>query len=287
MRAFLYSPNQNACIADQWDFGLLKDLLDDNEIDQTILFNHLPKEDKAIVVIPARHNFENVDIINKNLKNIKHVVLFLMGDEEAEFPVEKINHKSIHTWVQNPHMGIHDDYNKLGTGYPQHMKQYLPKKIKKTIEYYFAGQITHQRRKELLDVLLAYDPTGKYGRTVASRGFTQGDSKKDYYTYLSSAKVSPAPSGAIIVDSFRVFEALECMSLVIADQKDPKGNVSQYWDWLFGEEVQFAKVDQWDRWFGLVPDMLEDYPANVHRQTAWWIQYKRKLKHKILEQLYG
>ena len=33
----------------------------------------------------------------------------------------------------------------------------------------------------------------------------------------------------------------------------------------------------------IVPDLLAEYPANMHRVVAWWIKYKRDFGLKIME----
>ena len=131
--------------------------------------------------------------------------MFLLGDEEAEFDVDSIQAK--HIWVQNPHLDKHDKYNRIGTGYPQHMKQYLenteyPEKI---IDIFYAGQKTHQRREELSGELKLLRHKVKI-QSLDTEGFTQGMSHEDYYNSMSKAKIAPAPSGAVIPDSFRLFE---------------------------------------------------------------------------------
>jgi len=284
MNAYILSLNEKANLADQWDFGFLKDFLDDNEFDITHV-SKLPKTERAIVAIPARHHAGlEIDVLIQ-LNNIDNVVLFLMGDEEADFDVEAIKHDSISIWVQNPHMGKHDNYNKLGTGYPQHMKHHLPQEIKKTLNVYFSGQITHSRRRELADVLIAYEDQDKSTRLVRTKGFTQGEAPSEYYSYMTSAKIAPAPSGAVIPDSFRLFEALECMAVPIADEVSPTKAMPGYWDWLFGDITPLPKITEWDRIFGLIPELLEEWPHNMHKITAWYIWYKRNFALKVMEQL--
>jgi hypothetical protein len=291
MNAYFLSLNPKANALDQWDSGLLIGIL--NDLEATIHdVTTLPSEDKAIVVIPARHHAELSTQVNKQLAKIKHVILFLMGDEEADYPVEKISHTSIHIWVQNPHIGRHDDYNKLGTGYPKHMNDFIPETLpEKSLNVFFAGQVTHQRREELAEVLTAWK-TGNFKDSnetthlLYSEGFTQGESHQDYYEHMLSSKLAPCPSGAVIPDSFRLFEALECMTIPIADERTPDGTIMEYWDWLFDEATPFPHVTNWDRLFGLIPELIEDYPRNIHQITAWYIKYKRNFKLQLLEQ-YG
>lgn len=282
-KAYLLSLNPEANIADQWDYGFLKDFLDDNnfEIEQVI---SIPKGDKAIVVIPARHHKGLESKVNEQLGNLNKAILFCMGDEEADLEIEKIELPPEQIWIQNPHMGRHDKYNKLGTGHPQHMKQYLHEPSK-SLNVFFAGQITHKRREELADVLIYYEQERGNTKLVRTRGFTQGETPQEYYADMLSAKVAPCPSGAVIPDSFRLFEALECMAIPIADEVSPTEKLSGYWDWLFGQEAPFPKLTEWDRLYGLADELLADYPRNIHQITAWYIKYKRDFKNKVMELL--
>lgn len=267
---------------DYWDYGIL-DLLNYPSED----VRKLPKTDTAIVVLPARHHAGYEDAVNHQLKRINKVVLFLMGDEEADFDVSKIDHGDIQIWVQNPHPGIHDQYHKIGTGYTPQSQTILPTlKPKKTRTVFFAGQITHQRREELQRVLEHYKKySGGDVSSVYTEGFTQGLKPDDYYKGMAGAIVAPAPSGAVIPDSFRLFEALESMAIPIADEKCADGSTMDYWDWLFNEAVPFPKVIDWDRLPTIVAEILADYPRNLHHQTAWWLQKKREFKWKVREQL--
>lgn len=285
MKAYALSFNDSN-VLDQWDFGFLQDFLNDNNI-AILDIDTLPNVERAIVVLPARHHVGEEDRVNAELAKVDHVVLFLMGDEEAQFEVEKISHPSIHIWVQNPHIGRHDQYNKLGTGYPPHMTQHLPETTNKTINVNFAGQVTHQRRVELTDVLIDMSLHDSSIHLLRTKGFTQGETPADYYNNMCATKIAPAPSGAVIPDSFRLFEALECMAIPVADQKTADGRTMEYWDWLFGQETLFPKVTNWDRLHSLVPELLEDYPRNLHQITAWYIKWKRDFKNKVLEQVNG
>jgi hypothetical protein len=292
LKAYFLSLNPEASALRQWDAGFILDFLKGNmwqpagwqdfEIKEV---TRLPKEERAIVIIPARHHKSLEEQVNQELQSIDNVVFFCLGDEEAEFDIEKIEHQSIYTWIQNPHIGKHDNYNKLGTGYPQHIKEFLPKEIHKKLNLYFAGQITHKRRIELIDVLLEYEAHWRNCRVIKTNGFTQGEAPKDYYKYMCEAMAAPAPSGAIIPDSFRLFEALECMSIPIADTVTPKGEIMPYWDWLFGEASPFPQVTQWDSLYAIMLEIRENWPMNVHKQTAWWIKYKREFANKVWRQL--
>lgn len=295
-KAFLLSLNPQASVADQWDAGFLLDFLEGNmwqppnwEGFDILTTSHLPKTNRALVALPARHHAQLVKEVNRELSNIDHVVLFLLGDEEADFPVEEIDHPSIHAWIQNPHPGRHDKYNKLGTGYPPQSQDILPtfKSVEKSLDVFFSGQITHKRRMSMLDNLNEYTTHHENTLVNTTHGFTQGLDHETYYTHFSRSKVAPAPSGAVIPDSFRVFEALESMSVPIADDVSPDNAIKEYWNWLFGEETPFPKIQEYDGLPGKITEELSKWPQNMHRQTAWWIAYKRRFVYTVLEQLNG
>lgn len=285
MNAYLLSLVKDANIADQWDFGFLHDFLVDNNFEITET-KYLPRRERAIVVIPARHHAGMEDLVNDQLDGIDHVVLFLMGDEEADFDADKIKHRSIHIWVQNPHPGKHNKYHRLGTGYPTHMRELMPTEPpSKTTDVFFSGQITHPRREQMKVALDAYSTTHARIFRNYTESFTSGLSKEKYFDEMSKAKIAPCPSGAVIPDSFRLFEALECMAIPIADDVNSDNTVMEYWDWLFAEVNPIPKVTSWERMHGLVPELLRDWPRNMHEITAWWIKYKRDFAYKVREQL--
>lgn len=285
MKAYLLSLNPDASVADQWDYGFLKDFLEgrmwkptnwsDFDIQRVTKLQNTPT---AVVAIPARHHAGLESKVNTELQKIDNVVLFLLGDEEADFDIEKIDHKSIHIWVQNPHMGKHDQYDKIGTGYPPHMKLEYKEK---DLDMFFSGQITHSRRKEMVKYL------PDYCERFLSSSFTGGLNPDEYYEYMSRTKVAPAPSGAVIPDSFRLFEALEAMAIPIAEERGAKGEMLGYWTWLFGQEPPFPTLTDWSNLSGYGLDMLGQWPSIQHKQTEWYIKYKRSFAYKVMEQLHA
>lgn len=247
----------------------------------------LPEEEKAIVVIPARHHADKVDEINQELQKIKHVILFLMGDEESDFPVEKLKHDKIYIWVMSPRPGRHDEYNKFGTGYPPHARELKNIPYNKNVDIFFSGQITHPRRRDMMDNLLEYEVQNGKQDINGTKGFTQGFEPKEYIERLAKARIVPAPSGPVHPDSFRLFEGLESMACVIADEQNPDGSILEYWDWFFEDDTPFKKIKKYDNLVGYIYDIRENWSEYVAEQTAWWIQYKRKFVYKLMEQING
>jgi hypothetical protein len=279
IKAYLYSHDGQDYANDKWDYGLLKEIFDKHEVDQTRV-TEIPKGDKAFVVIPGPQTAGNEELLSNELNKLSRVVLFINGDENARFDVSKIRHSNIEIWIQYPHEK-HDQYNKMPIGVPQHLKDNVPEYKEKEYDLYFGGQITHSRRKELALVM----PILKNSLYGPTKGFSLGDKPKDYYAKLASAKIAPCPSGAAVIDTFRFFESIELLTLPIADKLDPSMTETKFYMKMFGPEFPVQSVDNWNNIEKLLPELLDNYPNNMHRVVGWWIKYKRDLGIKIMEQL--
>ena len=276
---YLYSFNKEDCAADKWDYGLLKEIFDKHNIEQ-IKVNSLSITDRAFVVIPGPQNIGHEKHISKELKNISRLVLFITGDEEGVFDIDKIDHPNAEIWIQYPHKK-HKAYNKLPVGVPQHLKNNLPNYKTKTYDLFFAGQITHQRRQQLAEAIALvnnalYKPTD---------GFARGDKPIYYYDNLASSKIAACPAGAVSIDSFRLYEAIEMMSLPIVDFIDSSGLEDDFYQSLFNEAVPFYKTKDWNELPNLTLRLLEGYPNNMHTVVCWWIKYKRDFGIKLMRQI--
>jgi hypothetical protein len=279
IKVYLFSSTKKDCAADKWDYGLLKEVFDKYEIEQ-VKVDYLPKEERAFVVVPGPQNLGQEEYINQEIQNISRLVLFINGDEEGRFDISKIQHPNAEIWVQYPY-AKHDSLNKLPIGVPKHLKELAPEYPSKDNDIYFSGQITHQRRQQIAEVL----PTLPNALYTLTEGFAQGGEPKDYYKALASSKIAPAPAGAATIDTFRFFEALEMLCLPIYDLVDSKGNSRDFYKDVFGYSIPVTSVSDWSELHKLVPVLLRKYPGNMHTAVAWWIKYKRDLGIKIMRQV--
>lgn len=277
-KAYLYSINPLDSADGKWDYGLLKEIFDKNKVEQ-ITVSDLPHQDRAFVIIPGQGNAGKEKEINKQLSKIGRVVLFITGDESARFNVDAIRHPNISIWIHYPHKK-HQRYNKFFIGVPQHLKQNLPQyPTKKEYDIFFSGQITHSRRQELSQALSEL-PEAKFNPTA---GFAKGYSPKEYYEEMSKAKIAPAPAGAVVVDTFRFFEAIEMLCLPIGDLKTSSNEKFDFFSFVYPKGVPVKQILNWNMIKDLLPDLLDSYPNNMHTAVAWWIKYKRDLSFKIME----
>ena len=279
IKTYLYSFSEEDCAADKWDYGLLKEIFDKYEIDQ-VKVTSIPKTNRAFVVIPGPQNLGHEENINNEIQNVSRLVLFITGDEEGRFDITKINHPNAEIWIQYPYEK-HKNFNKLPIGVPKHLKQMVPAYPNKEYNVCFSGQITHQRRQQLAAVM----PTIPNSLFTPTAGFAQGGDPKDYYKALASSRIAPAPSGAATVDTFRFFEAIEMLCLPIGDKINSKGDYLEFYKNVFGYDIPVSFVSNWSELNTLIPEILSEYPANMHRVVSWWIKFKRDLGIKIMEQI--
>lgn len=88
-----------------WDQGMLEDVFNNRMWQTGYEFDHresLKGLDGSVIIFPARNQVKFLDQLNKDIAKLKWVVLFLTGDEESDFPVEKIKHPNIKIWVMSP-----------------------------------------------------------------------------------------------------------------------------------------------------------------------------------------
>lgn len=266
-----------------WDQAMLEDIFD--KYDVTHLDDYPDTAYAIVVVIAARHHADMVDQINADLARYKHVLLILTGDEEAVFPYDKLAHPSMKVWIQTPHMGKTGRADRLiPNGWPPQikmLKEYKAEADNRKLNWFFAGQVTHSRREKLVKNLRTM--TG--GQLIESPGFTKGIPHNEYYRHLANAKVAPCPSGAVIPDSFRLYEALEAGCLPIADGKAPNLDVEGYWEFLFGERPPFPILDSWKDIEGHVQYHVDVYPRTANRAFAWWQRKKLDMIDNLQDDL--
>lgn len=295
-----------------WDTGFIERIFD-NKIWQPVGidgftihddFATLPSEATgAIVCLPARYHIspEDVKLINEDIAALDWVIMILSSDEETWFPLDQLKHPNMRVWATTPHPELHKDIDGLLGEFMQYGAHDMIKaamsrtniagkrrlQFDKPIDYFFAGQITHERRQLAAIALnnMQADRADMVGKVLYTEGFTQGMPPAEYYANMAHTKTAPAPSGAVTPSSFRVFEALEAGAVPIADNVSPVASYPKgYWQFLFNGE-HFPILDNYDQLAGYTRDVLDDYPHTNNRVFAWWQGYKRNLVYKFVDQL--
>ena len=278
---------------EQWDTGLLHHLFSGNlrpipDIEFPYRFGRIePGSAPGVVVIGGRHHVHDVDELNADLAHLHGVVLIIVGDEEGVFPWRQVDHPLIQFWVQMPRPGVHDDMAAwaffFGNGYHPDTRRLLAHAVERDLDWVFAGQNTHPRRRQAVDGLRKASKRTN-GVLLTTGGFGQGLERADYLTHLARAKVAPCPSGPFTPDTFRVYEALEAGAFPIVDERASKGDPG-YWRMAYGDQPPFPVVDDWDTVGGHIEAALATYPEPNVRASAWWSQRKLDLPLRLVADL--
>lgn len=243
----------------------------------------------AVVIIPAEYNASHVDKINTVLSALPWAVVILASDECGLFPVEDL--VDVHAlWVMTPHFESRT-YPRgtkfLGEYYPQDALTHLdrPLTTERQYRFGFSGQITHQRRHEMVQALEDVFEDGYLNKTA---GFTQGLGRSDYYELLTECISVPAPSGPQTPDSFRAYEALEAGAVPILDLNCPRDQDGElYWNAVLGEGHPLPSVSHWTDAIKIIDDIADAWPHVNNRVFAWWQLHKRELRYRLLEDIPG
>lgn len=259
----------------------LNDILDFNQCGPHIAgANGIPKGlDGAIVVVHGGREVGRFAQLQEDLLDLPEwVLLIFLGDEEGSFPAEFIEHNNKIVWVQEPIPGRHDRADRyLIDGYTPGTKSFLaggiPFSNGRDLDWVFAGQVTHERRRACVDALRTINWGGVI---VESKGYCQGVSIEEYHRLLTRAKIVPCPSGPHAPDAARPWEALECGAIPILDAYSPTMQPDDYWTYVLGPHP-LPVIKDWEN----LPQMIEELKQNWETKSAviqqWWASYKMKM----------
>lgn len=279
---------------DQWDTSLISDLLNNKLYPTGLEFEHhegFPRTTGCVLVVPGRYHLAT-DQILEEIQRYEWVLLVRTSDEEDLFPFGEIVHQNLKWWVQTPR-GDRDygDARLIGVGYSPHFASLPTDPPVKDLDVFLAAQKSNAltgRHFKVYERRTAFFKALKRGAWVKNLierdGFAQGD-RAEYVAGMLSAKVAPAPTGMVSVDSFRFWEALAAHCVPLADTVSDADGVTDYWQRLFGDSAPFPEVEDCDDLPGLVDDELAAWPASANRITAWWMRYKRSLAMGLREDL--
>ena len=272
-----------------WDMALLDDMLKDERRYRHHEGYDFSGMEGAIVVLPARYHPTDVDRINDLIAPLKFVLFILVGDEGEMFPSQNLKHPNMIVWQQSPHLHQHgnvDRYIPLGysTGTREHLAEMRSAEDTPSQDWFFAGQNTHIRRQLCVDALKHRNLEGR-GILLETEGFTQGFGREEYFEKLADAKCAPCPSGVVVLDTFRMYEALEAGCLPIVDGIDPLGGSWGYWHFLFGEDPPFPVLQEWPEVIGSINSGTANFPVPQNKVFAWWQLKKYEMRQDLLEDL--
>lgn len=286
----------------QWDQHTFELLLNNklwslpNRYDFKHHKDEFPVAEGIVLVVPQKYYVNKVNWLNRQTEEYEWVLYIGTGNEDGEFPLEQLTHPNMITYYTTPHLqntrlDLVDRW--FGDGYaPQStvLKDFTDQVLAKPLDVYFGGQVTHVRRRQCVEAirLLQVQSSDLKIEYLETAGFTQGyDNPNEYYQRLVSTKVAPCPSGPATQDTFRTYEALQAMAMPIVDSRTPDDTEgTDYWTKLFGVEPPFPVIrDEWESLPSYCKGILADWPTNINRTTAWWLQQKRQYALNLVEDI--
>lgn len=272
----------------QWDQTLLDDLISGALWAHGIEFERMdayPREaDGILLVVPGRYYADHTAEISEAIAKFRWVLVFRVGDEEDLLDPSKIVHPNLKWWIQTPRVAR--DYGTarfLPLGFSPHFRTLPSEPPSKHLGLFLSAQCTHDRRRQAFEALYE-SGRDMLGYAAATEGFTQGMPPSEYARLMCSAKVAPAPSGAVSPDSFRLWEALEAHCLPVADDISPVRSGEGYWRMLL-PDAPFPILTDYANLPGWIDDLLADWPRNANRIAAWWMTRKRMMADSLREDL--
>ena len=275
-----------------WCYGFLQEVFTTPAFKHRDHVSEVPKGEGAVVVIATHpENPVPVDQLNTELATLPWVVLILASDEQGRFPVEQLApHPNLKLWVMTPHFEKHEypvGTQFMGEMSPPHARANLINTgyvDERRYRWSFSGQITHDRRREMVAAL--QDTAG--GKLIQTAGFTQGLTPDKYYGLLNDTITVPAPSGPVTPDSFRAFEALDAGCVPILDGKCPtEQDCEHYWKAVLGEHHPLKVVQDWAEAIPLIESNSDVFPTENIRVYSWWQMYLRDLQYRLLNDIPG
>ena len=196
-------------------------------------------------------------------------IFISIGDEGTEFPLHLLSHPNSRLWVQAPLATTKAD-RYLIQGYPDHTHR---TDCNKDLDWFFSGQITHERRRTFHNAVL--DGVGAAGFYATTEGFGQGMPQSEYLAFMSRARIIPCPAGPATPDTFRVYEALECGAIPLLDARASRDATVGVWPLLLGDHP-LPVIDDWSTLPSVMPTLLADWDRRQRWISAWWRAYKHQ-----------
>lgn len=262
-----------------WDMGLLHGIFNNNPI---IFIQHNTKEnpklERSIVIVAGK---PEVAPLRQYLETLKSGLVILVSEEDAYFDWKSAIPHHLEVWTSYYSPSTKSEIEtRLLLGSPTRIKDY---KINLTKEkkylWSFVGQQQNPFRTQCVEVLKTMDD-GFLFVTDMFGGY--GEKKIEYQEYLDiccQSKYIACPSGSLCVDSFRLYEAIECGAIPITDIRSPR-DVSDfnYWDSVYPNH-NILTVTNWNE----LPELLKEL-ENGHLEDInnWWIVYKKELEEKLI-----
>lgn len=272
-----------------WEEEWLNKILEKFEINNIDDCDYQCFLDNSIVVISTGSKIGYKEYIEKlHAMDYKFGVIYL-SDELYEAPIDF--YKDTRFVFRNYWHKKFATYKNVYTfplGYKSGFWRNCSKEIKgisdRIYTWSFAGQITKTTRIQMITQMEQIP--NYFIHKIPTWGAPNSLPVDAYRNLLLKTIFVPCPRGNWNLDSFRVYEALECGCIPIVEK-----NPIDYFKKYFGNHP-FVAVDTWDQAPKLINELLANPTLLEERRKScyqWWLSYKEKLKEnlsKVIEETF-
>ena len=261
-----------------WDHGVLLSIFERNT-EKFVQFNNVDARlaETAIVIVAGR---PDVNELHERLSILKSGIVILTSEEDAFFDWRNAIPSHLDIWTQYYSPSTKKDIaERLLLGAPLRIRDYkinrhLPKKYK----WSFVGQVQNPFRQECVDVLKTMDG-GFLHVAGAFGGEVNGIEYQQYLDIMCQSEFVICPSGSMCVDSFRLYEAMECGAIPITDSRSPRDSENfNYWNEVHHENT-IPQVANWE----VLPSLIRNIEKyHVKPSNYWWDAYKSNLEKNLI-----
>lgn len=250
-----------------------------------------PSFDRAIVMCVGK---PDVIKLRDYLRTIKSGVVVFASEEDAFYPWSVVMHTGLVAWTQYWRPQSKELITeRVLLGAPYRIKDFkVNTHLKRIYEWSFIGQNQNQFRNRAIEEMSKM-PAG-YLKVISGFGgyCDDGTEYQEYLDIMCQSKFVICPSGSMSVDSFRVYEAIECGAIPITDRRSPRDKEDfDYWKEVYPENSLY-KVDDWSQlnYHLRFSETKTGYKRlhkslgmiGVESRNQWWQDYKQQLEQKLL-----
>jgi len=254
-----------------WDSGLIASIIEDNPNFNEVNSKDNPVFDNVIVLVGKTDKYR----LRAYLEKTKQALVILMSDEDSAFDWEFCKLPHVKFWTQYHFRNKEGIKKRIPLGVPNRFKNYEVKNLERKYSVSFVGQVQNPHRQQCVEVIKSIP--NSFVHIASGFGGVNGLEYQDYLDILCQSEIVVCPSGSMCADSFRVYEAIECGALPIADANSPR----DYIDFNYWQQCNFnvASVKSWKD----LPDLINlTYMKEQREITAnWWKHYKQVLRFDL------
>lgn len=264
-----------------WEWDWVREIFQNVDYREIKDGNFTIVKDRAIIVIGHSDKLDGY-LSQFKSKNYTYGIVHIADEtysnptqsyENAAFVYRNYWHKK---YVVQPQVKCFPLGYKTGfwKNYPKQIKEARNRKY----TWSFAGQINKSTRQDMISNLKKISKHFIY--ETQSFADPQALSTEKYRNLLLDSIFVPCPRGFWNLDSFRVYEALECGCIPIVE-KQPL----DYFTKFYGNHP-FLSVNSWNEAPSLLqhllnhPELLEQVQKDCYK---WWKEYKRNLQNEVAE----